>query len=314
MSVLVVGSVAYDTVHTASESRENALGGSATYFSMACSYFNEVSLVAVVGSDFNKNYVELFKSQKIDITGLESIPGETFKWGGEYELDSNRRKSLFTYLNVFADFSPNLLAHHKQSDYLFLANIDPILQLNVIKKMVKRPKIIALDSMDFWINDSLNNLIETIHYVDILFLDETEIRSLSGEFNLVAAIRKIHSMGPHTIVAKKGEYGVTVFQNDDVFVVPAKILPKVTDPTGAGDAFAGGFIGALSSLENISTMGLKHATLIGAVMGSFAVESFSVDRLKNLSHSEITTRANEIIELSNIETSLQTKFRGTSLP
>ena len=309
MSVLVVGSVAYDTVHTASESRENALGGSATYFSIACRYFNEVSLVAVVGSDFKNDDLDLFNSQQIDISGLESAIGDTFRWGGEYELDSNSRKSLFTDLNVFADFSPNLLPNHQNSDYLFLANIDPILQLNVIKKMERRPKIIALDSMDFWINGSLDNLIETIQKVDILFLDETEIRLLSREYNLINAIKKIHSMGPHTIVAKKGEYGVTVFQNDDAFVVPAKILPKVTDPTGAGDAFAGGFMGALSAIEDISTTGLKHATLIGAVMGSFAVESFSVDRLKDLSQDEINSRAAEIIKLSNIKTPLQTQFR-----
>ena len=308
MSVLVVGSVAYDTVHTAFESRENALGGSATYFSIACRYFNQVSVVAVVGSDFRNEDIELFNSQDIDISGLESTNGNTFRWGGEYELDSNKRKSLFTDLNVFADFSPTLLSHHKNTDYLFLANIDPILQLDVIEKMQARPKIIALDSMDFWINGSLENLINTIQQIDILFLDETEIRLLSGEQNLIAAIKKIHSMGPHTIVAKKGEHGVTVFQNDNVFVVPAKILPRVTDPTGAGDAFAGGFMGALSSLENISITGLKHATLIGAVMGSFAVESFSVDRLKNLSQDEINSRASEIIKLSNIETSLQTKF------
>ena len=308
MSVLVVGSVAYDTVHTASESRENALGGSATYFSIACKFFSEVSLVAVVGSDFKNEDLELFKFQNIDVTGLEFAAGKTFRWGGKYELDSNKRESLFTDLNVFANFSPSLLSHHKNSNYLFLANIDPILQLDVINQMEKRPKIIALDSMDFWINESINDLIETIQHVDILFLDETEIRSLSGESNLIAAIKKIQLLGPHTIVAKKGEYGVTVFQNNNVFVVPAKILPNVSDPTGAGDAFAGGFIGALSSTQNISTNELKHATLIGAVMGSFAVESFSVDRLKNLSNSEINTRANEIITLSKIETAILTKF------
>ena len=240
MEVLVVGSVAYDTVRTPAGYRANALGGSGAYFSVAGSYFSPVSLVAVVGEDFAPVDMEVLRFHGVDVSGLETKPGKTFRWSGQYGAeDVNTRDTLDTQLNVFAEFAPRLGAVHRARDYLFLANIDPSLQLDVLVQMSGRPKLVALDTMNFWIDGNKDSLRRVVEKVDLLFMDEGEARSFSGEANLVAAAGSIMAMGPSAVVVKRGEHGVLLFQGDGTFAAPAFPLERVVDPTGAGDCFRG---------------------------------------------------------------------------
>lgn len=300
MSVLVVGSVAYDSVQTLSGSRTDALGGSATYFSIASSYFTDVSLVAVIGEDFLPEHVDFLKSHGVDTSGLERREGKTFRWAGIYDTeDMNSRETLDTQLNVFADFAPDLTATQRKNDYLFLANIDPKLQSSVLEQMDSRPKLVALDTMNFWIEGKTDDLREAVSSVDVLFMDEGEARQFSGELNLIKAARHIHDLGPETVVVKRGEHGVMLFHKGTVFAAPAFPLEGVVDPTGAGDSFAGGFMGYVSATGDISPDGLRRATVLGSVMGSFAVQDFSADRVGHLTQDDIDTRFRAFGELTN---------------
>lgn len=301
MSLLVVGSVAYDSVTTKYGTRTNSLGGSAMYFSLSASFFSGVSLVAVVGEDFCQSKRELLSDFKIDLSGLDTAEGDTFRWEGIYDShDSNNRDTIKTELNVFANFSPNLHSSHKKSEYLFLANIDPTLQLDILKQMASRPRLVALDTMDFWIDNHAIQLTETIKNVDVLFMDQEELKSFTKQDNILSAVEKIQEMGPKIIVVKKGEHGVLLFNNNDIFSAPAFPLRDVLDPTGAGDSFAGGFMGYIASTGDISANGLRRATVAGSVMGSFTVQEFSIDRFLTLRQEEIDERFRQMVQLTRI--------------
>ena len=291
MSLLVVGSVAYDSVTTAAGSRADSLGGSALYFSASASYFTNVSLVAVVGEDFSEADRKKLGAREVDISGLETAKGKTFRWEGIYDTENlNFRETIDTQLNVFADFSPSLAKNNISHTCLFLANIDPVLQHEVLSQMNPKPRIVALDTMDYWINDHKDNLSKTIENVDVLFMDETEIKSFTAKPNIFAAAQAVRDMGPRIVLVKRGEYGVVMFNEGDIFSVPAFPVEGVVDPTGAGDSFAGGFMGYLSNMNDFSHEALRRATVVASVMGSFAVEGFSTDRVGNLTHLEIEER------------------------
>lgn len=301
MSVLVVGSVAYDSVTTPSASRRDALGGSAMYFSIAASRFTPVSLLAVVGDDFAERHIALLQARGVDVSGLQRASGGTFRWAGEYHPDMNTRDTLDTQLNVFADFAPQLTAEQRRNPYLFLANIDPELQLNVIRQMERRPNLIALDSMNFWIESKPDALAEAVSSVDALFMEESEVRDFSGEGNLVKAARRILSMGPSVVVVKQGAHGALLFVGDSIFAAPAYPLERVVDPTGAGDCFAAGFMGYIAATHDTTPAGYRRATVLGSTLGSFCVEDFSVDRLLTLTDADIDARFRAFTALSAFE-------------
>ena len=302
MSILVVGSVAYDSVKTSAGSRQDALGGSATYFSVAASFLAPVSVVAVVGDDFRAEHVGLLEARGVDVTGLEIRAGRTFRWAGEYDVeDMNSRATLDTQLNVFANFSPKLDPRHRTSSYLFLANIDPELQKDVLSQFEERPRVVALDTMNFWIEGKGNDLTRVVKEVDVLFMDEGEVRSFAGDVNLVKAARAVIALGPKTVVVKRGEHGVLVFGSDWTFAAPAFPLESVVDPTGAGDSFAGGFMGYLCATGDASDTGLRRAAVMGSVMGSFAVESFSADRLLALDRGAVAQRLSAFADLASFD-------------
>ena len=302
MSLLVVGSVAYDSVQTPAGSRDRALGGSAIYFSLAASHLTDVSLVGVVGRDFDEAHIDLMKSRGVDVSGLERVDGLTFHWAGVYSSeDVNQRQTLATQLNVFEEFSPVLNSRHRESSIVFLANIDPALQLDVLGQMDRRPRFTALDSMDFWIEGRPSELERVVSNVDLLFLDEGEARSFAGEFNLIRAARRIQQLGPRATVIKRGEHGVLVVDGDDIFTAPAYPLEGVVDPTGAGDSFAGGFMGTIAATGDISNAGLRRAAVVGSVMGSFAVQDFSTGRLESVTQEDIKTRFCEFQRLTSFE-------------
>ncbi len=311
MSVLVVGSVAYDSVRTAAGSRDEALGGSATYFSISSSYFTPVSIVAVVGQDFRPEHIELLKAHQVDVSGLVQRPGKTFRWAGVYGTeDVNARDTLYTELNVFAEFSPRLGPEHRRQPYLFLANIDPELQMDVLQQMERRPRLVALDTMNFWIEGKNGALTRVVKAVDVLFMDEGEARKFSGEANLVRAARRIQALGPPTVIVKRGEHGVLMFHGDSVFAAPAFPLEHVVDPTGAGDCFAGGFMGYLAATGDLGPDAFRRAAIAGSVMGSFAVESFSTDRIGSLTRQEVNARFQAFAQLSQF----RPLGEGESLP
>ncbi|WP_020675757.1 PfkB family carbohydrate kinase [Geopsychrobacter electrodiphilus] len=289
MSVLVVGSVALDSVATPFGAVEEALGGSACYFSTSASFFSDVQLVAVIGDDFPEEHIDFLASRNIDLSGLQRSPGETFRWKGRYAYDLNEAQTLDTRLNVFEQFRPVLSALHREAEYVFLANIDPELQLEVLQQ-VKKPKLVACDTMNFWIGSKREALINTLGYVDILIINEAEVRQLADEPNLIKAAEIVRAFGPKTLVVKRGEYGVLMFTEHAVFSAPAYPLESVFDPTGAGDTFAGGFFGYLASTRNLDEASLRRATVFGTVMASFTVEKFSLERLKTLELKEIEER------------------------
>ena len=299
MTVLVVGSVAYDSVTTPVDSREDSLGGSATYFSIGISPFAPVSVIAVIGDDFRERHIELMRSRGVDVSGLQRQKGETFRWAGEYySADLNARNTLDTQLNVFADFSPKLSAEQRRSPYLFLANIDPELQLDVLDQMEQRPDLVALDSMNFWIDGKRKALNRIVSEADVLFMDEGEARDYAQEGNLVTAARRIMSMGPSAVVIKRGEHGVLVFSADTVFSAPAFPLDHVVDPTGAGDTFAAGFIGYIAATDDKTPQGYRRAAILGSVMGSFCVQGFSVDKILTLTMQDIEDRFRAFTDLT----------------
>ncbi len=298
MSIVVVGTVGYDTVETASATVTEVLGGSAVYFALAARFFAPVSLVAAVGSDFKAEHLRLLAERNIDLRGLKRSEGNTFRWHGRYHEDMNRRDTLELALNVFADFAPELLPDQRRADYLFLANIAPEMQERVMAQLAS-PKVVAADTMNHWIESARPALLKLLARVDILSVNDEEVRMLAGEHNLVKAGRAVLKMGPKTVLVKRGEYGVLQFSHDAVFAVPAYPLEEVVDPTGAGDAFAGGFMGYVARSGRATEAVRRTAVVYGAVMGSFVVERFSVDRLANLSWEEVDARYRAFIELTD---------------
>jgi len=291
MSLLVVGSMAFDSIKSPFGEVDRVVGGSATYFSLAASYLTPVSLVSVVGRDFPRETLEMLSARGVDLQGLKVADGVTFHWKGYYEYDLNIAHTVKTDLNVFENFAPVLPASFRESRYVFLGNIDPRLQLDILAQ-VREPKIVALDTMNFWIGKSPQLLREVIRSVDIVIINEAEIRELTGEFNLVKAARKLMRMGPARVVIKRGEYGVLQMADGEIFAAPAYPLETIFDPTGAGDSFAGGFMGYLASRDGaaLSEMDYRLATIYGSAIASFTVEAFSTERLQGLSREEIDSR------------------------
>lgn len=297
MSLLVVGSVAFDTLTTPFGRREKILGGSATYFSLSARFFSPVRLVAVVGQDFPKKYINLFEEKLIDLAGLEVSDGKTFHWEGEYDWDFNTAKTVSTSLNVFAHFNPKLPDLYKNSDYVFLANIDPDLQ-NKVLSQVKSPKLIACDTMNHWIASKQKSLIKFLKKIDIFFLNDAEARQFSGEKNLVKAAKAIMKLGPKRVIIKKGEHGSLLFSKDSVFCLPAFLLEEVFDPTGAGDTFAGAVMGYLAKCGHITDKNLRNALIYGTIMATFTVEKFGPWRLVSLTRREVEKRLREFKRLT----------------
>ncbi|MBU2102072.1 MAG: PfkB family carbohydrate kinase [Candidatus Omnitrophota bacterium] len=297
MSILVVGSVAFDTIATPLGTCDKVLGGSATYFSLSAHFFTPVKLVAVVGQDFPTKYATLLSDRGIDLEGLSFEKGETFRWRGEYGWDFNNAKTLATHLNVFSSFNPKLPERYRNSTYVFLANIDPQIQQRVLAQ-VRRPKVVACDTMNHWITAKRKELTRFIKHVDILLLNDGEARQLSQENNLFKAARAIMRWGVTHVVIKKGEHGALLFSPRSVFCVPAFLLDEVFDPTGAGDTFAGGFMGYLARSGKINDTTLRRAVVYGTVMATFTVEKFGVARLLEINKRDIQKRLNEFTKLT----------------
>ncbi len=307
MSLLVVGSVAFDSVKTPYGSVDRVLAGAGTYFALAASFFTDVRVVAVVGEDFTAKEEKVFLDRGIDITGIAHAKGKSFFWAGEYGENVNEAKTLDTQLGVFADFKPQIPEKFKTTEYVFLANIDPVLQVNV-RKQVNGAKFVGGDTMNYWINGSRPQLAEMLRVVDALLINDTEAKMLAQDFSLVRAAQKVLAMGPKALVIKHGEYGATVFFQDGAFGIgrhpfraPTLPIEKVTDPTGAGDCFAGGFMGYISSQAELTREVFKRAMFYGGVMGSFAVEDFGPARLLKLTRPEIEERYKIFRELTHIE-------------
>ncbi len=298
--LLVVGSVALDTVKTPFGEASEVLGGSATYFSTAASYFTTVDLIAVVGEDFPSEHLTFLKSRGVDLAGLERRPGSTFRWKGEYTHQLNEAHTLDTKLNVFETFRPKIPPAYQSPEVLFLGNIDPELQLDVLTK-VKRPALVACDTMNFWIAGKRDALWRVLEQVDVLVINDGEARALGGDSNLVKVAKTILAKGPKHLIVKRGEYGVLLFNEKQVFGAPAFPLEEVRDPTGAGDTFAGGFLGYLAATGNRSFDAVKQAIIFGSVMASFTVEAFSLDRLRILDYKEIHARFREFKRLTHFE-------------
>lgn len=293
MSLLVVGSVAFDSVATPFGQVEEVLGGSGTYFSTSASFFTDVRLVAVVGEDFPPQHRSFLESRNIDLSGLQTAAGATFRWKGKYGFDLNEAQTLETHLNVFQTFQPELPEAYRESDFVFLANIDPELQLEVLKQ-VRRPQLVACDTMNYWIEGKREALLKTLPHVDILIINEAETRQLAAEPNLLKAARAVLAMGPKTLIVKRGEYGVLLVSEHTIFAAPAFPLESVFDPTGAGDTFAGGFMGYLAATRNLSDASVRKATVFGSVMASFVVEDFSLERMRSLVYEDIVERYRKV--------------------
>ncbi len=300
MSLLVVGSIALDSVETPFGRREEVLGGSATYFATAASFFGPVRLVAAVGEDFPPEHVEFLRGRGVDVTGLERRTGRTFRWKGRYEFDLNQAHTLDTQLNVFADFDPTLPPAYRDSSYVFLGNIDPDLQRKVLDQ-VRAPRFVAADTMNFWITSKRESLLRTLRRVDMLFVNDAEVRQLAGEHNIVQAARRVLSFGPRAVVVKRGEYGALFFSGEHVFAASAYPLESLYDPTGAGDSFAGGFMGYVARCHREDADVLRRAIVLGGVLASFAVEQFSLERLRTLTREEIRGRYGEFRQLAHFD-------------
>jgi sugar/nucleoside kinase (ribokinase family) len=312
MAITVVGSVAYDSIETPAGRRDRCLGGAATYFALAASFFTDVRVIAVVGEDFGNRQQSVFDARKIDTRGIEHAKGKSFFWEGSYLENLNEAKTHNTELNVFGAFEPKIPDAYRDSEFLFLANIDPVLQRRVRNEMPD-VKLVAGDTMNYWIKDHRSALLEVLKGLDILLINDTEARMLAGNNNLVQAARGVLSLGPHTLIVKHGEYGATAFfsshsfgQKEDAlephpFRAPALPLEEVVDPTGAGDSFAGGFMGYIASQGEVSRRVLKHAMFYGSVMGSFSVERFGTERLQSLNREEIDERFEIFRELTHLD-------------
>jgi sugar/nucleoside kinase (ribokinase family) len=303
MSLLTVGTVAFDTIETSFGKAERVVGGSCTYVSMAASYFTkDINLCAVVGDDFPKTELEYFKTRGINLEGLEIRKGEkSFFWHGRYHKDMNGRDTLITDLNVLADFNPKLPESYKTSDFVMLGNLTPDVQMSIINQMTKRPKLIALDTMNFWMDIALKSLLKVIKKVTVLIINDEEARQLSGEHSLRKAATKILTMGPKYLIIKKGEHGAMLFHKTEVFYVPALPLEEVYDPTGAGDTFAGGFMGYIASTGKPTFENMKRAIIYGSALASFCVEKFSTENLKNLTDEQIKGRIAQFTKMVKVK-------------
>lgn len=307
MSLLVVGTVAFDAIETPFGKTDKIIGGAATYISLAASYFTrKINLVAVVGDDFPQDYIEMLKKHHVNTEGLQIKKGEkSFFWSGRYHNDMNTRDTLATELNVLADFDPIVPESYKDCQFLMLGNLQPTVQQKVLAQLPKRPKLVVLDTMNFWMNVAWEELMKTLKMVDVLTINDEEARILSKEYSLVKAAQKILAMGPKILIIKKGEHGALLFNKEQVFFAPALPLEDVFDPTGAGDSFAGGFIGYLAKTRDISFENMKRAIIFGSAMASFCVEKFGIERLINLSDKEVQERVHEFVNLVQFEIDLQ---------
>jgi len=306
MSLLTVGSVAFDNIETPLGKADRIVGGAATYITITASYFvKKNQLVAVVGGDFPKDMLDYMKGRGIDMDGLQVKEDEkSFFWAGRYHDNMNERDTLDTQLNVLADFEPVLPDSYKNAEFVMLGNLTPSVQMQVIEQMEKRPRLIAMDTMNFWMDTAMDSLKEVIGKVDALVINDEEARQLSGEYSLVKAADIIMRMGPKTLVIKKGEHGALLFQGEQVFFAPALPLAEVFDPTGAGDTFAGGFVGYLAQTKDLSFDNMKRAVIYGSALASFCVEKFGVERLQNLTNLEIKERVAQFVELVNFDAKL----------
>jgi len=303
MSLLVIGSVAFDAIDTPFGSTGKIVGGAASYISLATTLLHDqVGLVAVVGEDFDFDFVDTLKQRGTDTTGLQVKQGEkSFFWHGKYHMDMNSRDTLVTELNVLGDFDPIIPEAWQQPDYVMLGNLSPQVQLTTLNRLTRKPKLVVMDTMNFWMDIALDDLKAVLKHVDVLTINDEEARQLSGEYSLVKAARVIRAMGPHTLIIKKGEHGALLFHEKHVFFAPALPLEEVFDPTGAGDTFAGGFIGHLARTKDISFENMKTAIIIGSAMASFVVEKFGTERLKEINNEEIMTRLNYFVDLVNFD-------------
>jgi sugar/nucleoside kinase (ribokinase family) len=306
MSIVTVGTVAFDAIETPFGKTDKIVGGAATYISWAASYFsNDMNIVSIIGDDFDMDELKKLKARGVNTDGIEIVEGEkSFFWSGKYHMDMNTRDTLVTDLNVLLKFNPVLPASYKNPDILMLGNIDPALQAKVIDQVTTRPKLVVLDTMNFWMDIAMDNLKAVIAKIDVITINDEEARQLSGEYSLVRAARKIATMGPKYVVIKKGEHGALLFHEDNVFFCPALPLEEVFDPTGAGDTFAGGFVGWLDKTKDISYDNMKRALIYGSAMASFCVEKFGTERLRELTQEEIQGRVNQFINLMQVDITL----------
>lgn len=300
MKLLAVGTVAYDAIETPFGKTDKILGGAATYIGLAASKLGaEVNLVSVIGGDFKPEYIEVFHKNSIGIEGIKKIEnGKTFFWSGKYHIDMNNRDTLITELNVLENFEPKIPDSQKNSEIVMLGNLHPAIQLSVLEQMTDKPKLVILDTMDFWMNTAWDSLHQIISKVDVLTVNDAEARQLSGEFSLVKAAKKIQSMGPKVVIIKKGEHGALLFNENKIFFAPALPLEDVFDPTGAGDTFAGGFAGYITQTADLSYENMKKAIIVGSALASFTVEKFGTEKLQELSSLEYENRLNEFKNLT----------------
>jgi sugar/nucleoside kinase (ribokinase family) len=301
MSLIIIGTVAFDAIETPFGKTDKIVGGAATYASLAASYFyKKVKIVGVVGDDFHQDDIDTFTTHGIDTEGLQIKEGEkSFFWSGKYHNDMNSRDTLVTELNVLADFDPVIPESYQDCEYLMLGNLTPQVQQTVIKRLKNRPKLIVLDTMNFWMDVAMDDLLETLKLVDVLTINDEEARQLSGEYSLVKASKKILTMGPKYLIIKKGEHGALLFHEDKIFSAPALPLSEVFDPTGAGDTFAGGFIGYLAKVGTVNFNNMKNAIIFGSALASFCVEKFGTEKIVNLTDEEVATRVQQFVNLSS---------------
>ena len=305
--LLIVGTVAFDAIETPFGKTDNILGGAATYIGLAASQFDlDAAIVSVVGDDFPNKYLQILADKNIDISAIEIVKGgKTFFWSGKYHNDLNSRDTLSTELNVLADFNPVVPENYRNADVVMLGNLHPNIQMKVIRQMEKKPKLIVLDTMNYWMNHTSEELNEVIKHIDIITINDEEARQLTNEYSLVKAASKIHAMGPKYVVIKKGEHGALLFHNDNIFFAPALPLEEVFDPTGAGDTFAGGFVGFLTETENVSFNNLRNGVIHGSNLASFCVERFGTERMLNLKAEEIARRLHQFRELTQFDIEIQ---------
>lgn len=304
--LVIVGTVAFDAIETPFGKTDKILGGAATFIGLSASHFNiDSSIVSVVGGDFPQEYLNLLSSKNIDVSGVEIIKsGKTFFWSGKYHNDMNSRDTLVTELNTLADFNPVVPENYRDAEVVMLGNLHPIVQSSVLDQMTKKPKLVILDTMNFWMDSALDDLHNVIKRIDVITINDEEARQLTGEYSLVVAARKIHTMGPKYVVIKKGEHGALLFHNDNVFYAPALPLEEVFDPTGAGDTFAGGFAGYLAKTEDTSFENMKNAVIYGSTLASFSVEKFGTQRMKDLTSDEVHKRLLQFKKLTQFEITL----------
>ena len=304
--LVIVGTVAFDAIETPFGKTDKILVGAATFIGLAASQFNvDAAIVSIVGGDFPQKHLDLLSNKNIDISGIEIVKeGKTFFWSGKYHNDMNTRDTLATELNVLADFNPVVPTNYKDAEVVMLGNLHPLVQLSVLEQMEKKPKLVILDTMNFWMDCALEELKSVIKKIDVITINDEEARQLTGEYSLVVAARKIHEMGPKYVVIKKGEHGALLFHDDNVFYAPALPLEEVFDPTGAGDTFAGGFAGYLAKTNDVSFENMKNAVIYGSTLASFCVEKFGTERMENLGYKEVHQRLQQFKQLTQFEIEL----------